>query len=115
MASTVNTLVLAYAGASMPLLILFVLSDQSASSVANGEIVATEIVRTLVGSLGLVASVPITTWLAVDVVSRGGRHARGAVGADNSAEAGPEEHAIPEHRRDAWLGPFRSWRATRRP
>ena len=69
-ASTVNTLVLAYAGASMPLLILFVLSDQPMGTVANGEIVATEIVRTLVGSLGLIASVPITTWLAVHVVAR---------------------------------------------
>ena len=72
-ASTVNTLVLAYAGASMPLLILFVLSDQPTSTVANGEIVATEIVRTLVGSLGLIASVPITTWLAVRVVARQGQ------------------------------------------
>jgi uncharacterized membrane protein len=63
-ASTVNTLVLAYAGASMPLLVLFVLSRQSVTSVANGELVATEIVRTLVGSIGLVASVPLTTWLA---------------------------------------------------
>jgi uncharacterized membrane protein len=63
-ASTVNTLALAYAGASMPLLILFALSRQSLSVVANSEVVATEIVRTLVGSIGLVAAVPITTWLA---------------------------------------------------
>ena len=63
-ASTVNTLALAYAGASMPLLILFALSRQSLSVVANSEVVATEIVRTLVGSMGLVAAVPITTWLA---------------------------------------------------
>jgi uncharacterized membrane protein len=69
-ASTVNTLVLAYAGASMPLLILFVLSEQSLGTVANGELVATEIVRTLVGSIGLVASVPITTWLAVRIGGR---------------------------------------------
>ncbi|HVM12002.1 MAG TPA: YibE/F family protein [Actinomycetota bacterium] len=64
-ASTVNTLALAYAGASMPLLVLFVLSQQPLGAIANGETVATEIVRTLVGSIGLVASVPITTWLAV--------------------------------------------------
>jgi uncharacterized membrane protein len=110
-ASTVNTLVLAYAGASMPLLILFVLSDQPAGTVANGEIVATEIVRALVGSLGLIASVPITTWLAVDVVSRRGRHA-GTV-TDTPAdprEEGPEEHPIPEHRRDVWMERIRSWR-----
>ncbi len=64
-ASTVNTLALAYAGASIPLLLLFVLSEQSLATVANGEVVATEIVRTLVGSIGLVSAVPITTWLAV--------------------------------------------------
>jgi uncharacterized membrane protein len=63
-ASTVNTLALAYAGASMPLLLLFVLSRQSFGTIANGEVVATEIVRALVGSIGLVAAVPITTWLA---------------------------------------------------
>ena len=68
-ASTVNTLVLAYAGASMPLLVLFVLSGQSLGAVANGEVVATEIVRTLVGSIGLVASVPLTTWLAARCLS----------------------------------------------
>jgi uncharacterized membrane protein len=72
-ASTVNTLFLAYAGASLPLLLLFVLSDQSAAFVANREIVATEIVRTLVGSIGLVASVPVTTWLAASCVAGGRR------------------------------------------
>ncbi len=63
-ASTVNTLALAYAGASLPLLIVFVLSDQSLGTVANSEVVATEIVRTLVGSIGLISAVPVTTWLA---------------------------------------------------
>ena len=63
-ASTVNTLMLAYAGASLPLLVLFVLSEQSLGTVANSEVVAVEIVRTLVGSIGLVAAVPFTTWLA---------------------------------------------------
>lgn len=62
--STVNTLVLAYAGAALPLMLLFVLSNQSLGNVANSEVVATEIVRTLVGSIGLVAAVPLTTWLA---------------------------------------------------
>jgi uncharacterized membrane protein len=76
-ASTVNTLALAYAGASMPLLILFVLSQQSLGTVANGETVATEIVRTLVGSIGLVASVPITTWLAVRAAAQPRRRDRG--------------------------------------
>jgi uncharacterized membrane protein len=63
-ASTVNTLALAYAGASMPVLLLLVLSRQPFTSVVSGEVLATEILRTLVGSIGLVAAVPLTTWLA---------------------------------------------------
>ncbi len=63
-ASMVNTLLLTYAGASLPLLVLFVLAHQSLGTIANSEVVAVEIVRTLVGSIGLVAAVPLTTWLA---------------------------------------------------
>ncbi len=69
-ASTVNTLLLAYAGAALPLLVLFVLSTQSLGTVANSEVVAVEIIRTLVGSVGLVAAVPLTTWLAAWAVDR---------------------------------------------
>ncbi|QLE73043.1 YibE/F family protein [Streptomyces rectiverticillatus] len=68
-ASVVNTLVLAYAGASLPLLLLFSIADSGVGTVATSEIVAEEIVRTLVGSIGLVASVPVTTALAALVVS----------------------------------------------
>ncbi|CAL9518851.1 hypothetical protein SUDANB145_03773 [Streptomyces sp. enrichment culture] len=68
-ASVVNTLVLAYAGAALPLLLLFSIAQSSVGSVANSELVAEEIVRTLVGSIGLVASVPVTTALAALVVS----------------------------------------------
>jgi uncharacterized membrane protein len=67
--STVNTLMLAYAGTSLPLLLLFVEANQGFASVITREIVATEVVRTLVGSVGLVASVPIATWLAAFVVT----------------------------------------------
>jgi uncharacterized membrane protein len=63
-ASTVNTLVLAYVGASLPLLLLFSIYPQPFGQIVNREFIAEEIVRTLVGSLGLVASVPITTFLA---------------------------------------------------
>jgi uncharacterized membrane protein len=63
-ASTVNTLALAYAGASMPVLLLLILSRQALVTVASGEVIATELIRTLVGSIGLVAAVPVTTWLA---------------------------------------------------
>jgi uncharacterized membrane protein len=69
-ASTVYTLVLAYAGSSLPLLILFSLASQPLSRVITGDIVAEEIVRTLVGSIGLVLSVPLTTFIAATVVSR---------------------------------------------
>lgn len=69
-ASTVNTLVLAYAGASLPLLVLFTLSNRPLSDVLTGEVVAQEIVRTLVGSIGLVAAVPITTALTAFVATR---------------------------------------------
>ncbi|MFE4371138.1 YibE/F family protein [Streptomyces sp. NPDC056835] len=68
-ASVVNTLVLAYAGAALPLLLLFSIAQSSMGTVANSELVAEEIVRTLVGSIGLVASVPVTTALAALVVS----------------------------------------------
>ncbi|MFC9279648.1 YibE/F family protein [Streptomyces collinus] len=68
-ASVVNTLVLAYAGAALPLLLLFSIAQSSVGTVANSELVAEEIVRTLVGSIGLVASVPLTTVLAAVVVS----------------------------------------------
>jgi uncharacterized membrane protein len=71
--STVNTLFLAYAGTSLPLLLLFVEAQQDFSDVITREIVATEVVRTLVGSIGLVASVPIATWLAAAVVTGAGR------------------------------------------
>ncbi len=68
-ASVVNTLVLAYAGAALPLLLLFSIAQSSVGTVANSELVAEEIVRTLVGSIGLVASVPVTTLLAALVVA----------------------------------------------
>ena len=69
-ASAVNTLVLAYAGASLPLLLVFRLSGRSVVDVTTSQDVAMEIVRTLVGSIGLVASVPVTTAVAALVASR---------------------------------------------
>lgn len=61
----VNTLVLAYTGVSLPLLLYFNLSNLSFWSLANSEVFATEIIRTIVGSIGLVMTVPIVTSLAV--------------------------------------------------
>lgn len=66
MASMVNTLFLAYAGASLPLLLLFSMSSSvGLSNALNSEMITTEIVRTLIGSIGLVLSIPIATLLGV--------------------------------------------------
>jgi uncharacterized membrane protein len=68
-AATVNTLMLAYLGAGLPLILLFALSGQTALNVLNGELLAVEVIRALVGSIGIVAAVPLTTvvaaWLLV--------------------------------------------------
>lgn len=76
-ASVVNTLVMAYAGAALPLLLLFSIAHAGTWQVAASELVAQEIVPTLVGSIGLVASVPLTTVLAALVVNAD-RHPRPA-------------------------------------
>ncbi|OEJ32838.1 YibE/F family protein [Streptomyces subrutilus] len=87
-ASVVNTLVLAYAGAALPLLLLFTIANSSMGSVANSELVAEEIVRTLVGSIGLVASVPVTTALAALVVSADRPGAPGTAAASGPVRGG---------------------------
>jgi uncharacterized membrane protein len=66
-AATVNTLLLAYAGASLPTLLLFTLGQGNYGFLVNTEMIAEEIVRTLVGSLGLVAAVPITNVIAISL------------------------------------------------
>ncbi len=63
-AATVNTLVLAYAGASLPSLLMFSLNRGDYLTLLNFEFIAEEVVRTLVGSLGLIAAVPLTTVIA---------------------------------------------------
>lgn len=90
-ASTVNTLVLAYAGAALPLLIVFTLAERPLGTVLTGEIIAEEIVRTLVGSIGLVASVPITTGLAAIVASRSD-----ALAYEAPSSEGPEGYRPPK-------------------
>ncbi len=86
-AATVNTLVLAYVGASLPLIVLFAAGRQDPLLTASLEVVAVEIVRAMVGSIGIVLAVPLTTAVAAALVDRslpfrrgrGGRarHARG--------------------------------------
>jgi uncharacterized membrane protein len=63
-ASTVYTLLFTYAGAALPTLLLIVLADRPTGFILSSEAISQEIVRTLVGSIGLVLAVPITTILA---------------------------------------------------
>ena len=63
-ASAVNTIILAYAGASLPLLLLIAAGTEPVGQLLTGELLAQEIMRSAVGTIGLVASVPITTALA---------------------------------------------------
>lgn len=67
----VNTIVLAYAGVSLPLLLWFSQSTAPISVIINNEIFSTEIARTIVGSIGLIMTVPITTFLAVMFLKKG--------------------------------------------
>ncbi|MEP6638512.1 MAG: YibE/F family protein [Chloroflexota bacterium] len=86
-AATVNTLVLAYVGASLPLIVLFAAGRQDPLLTGSMEIVAVEVVRAIVGSIGIVLAVPLTTAVAVALVDRSlpfrrrrgskARHARG--------------------------------------
>ncbi|AWZ26444.1 YibE/F family protein [Rhodococcus pyridinivorans] len=84
-ASTVYTLVLAYAGGALPLLLLFSVAGRSITDVITSDAVAIELVRACVGGIALTLSVPLTTAIAA-VLARtdapgqqtGGRHARRA-------------------------------------
>ena len=69
-AATVNTLVLAYIGASLPLFLMFSFARGNYANLINYSFIAEEIVRTLVGSLGLIAAVPMTTAIAIAFVLR---------------------------------------------
>ncbi|MBN1162410.1 YibE/F family protein [Patescibacteria group bacterium] len=65
--SMINTLILVYTGASLPLLLLFVNNPHSFSEIINMELIAEEVVRTLIGSIGLITAVPLSTLLAAIV------------------------------------------------
>ncbi len=69
-ASVVNTLVLVYAGAAMPLFLLFIDSSRPFGQVINHELIAEEIIRTLVASIGLILAVPITTFLTAYFIKK---------------------------------------------
>lgn len=61
----VNTLVLAYVGVALPVLLFFATATAPIGQMINSEVFAAEIMRTVLGSIGLMMTVPITTWLAV--------------------------------------------------
>lgn len=83
LAATVNTLALAYAGAALPVLLIFSTTGTSLVEAANREIVAQELVALLVGSIGIATAVPLTTAVAValaralplEALGTGGGHA----------------------------------------
>jgi uncharacterized membrane protein len=66
----VNVLLLAYASASLPLLLLLGMQALSFTQTLNSELIAEEFVRTLIGSLGLILAVPITSLVASLVAAR---------------------------------------------
>jgi len=76
----VTALAIAYVGAALPLLLLFYQSDMGILSILNREIMATEIMRTLVGSIGLILAVPVTTLISILLIVR-----------PNSLPGGPSE------------------------
>ena len=63
-ASVVNTIILAYAGSSLPLLILIVANNETLGGVVTDQFIAQEIVRSIAATMGLIAAVPLTTGLA---------------------------------------------------
>jgi uncharacterized membrane protein len=75
-ASVINTVVLAYAGASLPLMLLFATGGTPIGQLLTGELIAQELVRSAVGTIGLIVAVPITTalaaWLASQRLHRAG-------------------------------------------
>ena len=94
-AASVNTLFLAYAGASLPLLVLFVSGGDPLGTVVTAEAVAVEVVRTLCGSVGLIAAVPLTTVLAANLALEEPAAARGGHpvtrGGPGDRRSGPPE------------------------
>lgn len=71
MGAVINTLILAYTGSSLPLVLLLYVSDAPFVQLINREMITTEIVRTMVGSIGLLSAVPLTTLIAVLIIKKG--------------------------------------------
>ncbi|MFG1944375.1 YibE/F family protein [Nonomuraea sp. NPDC048826] len=92
-ASVINTIILAYAGASLPLLLLFSIGEQPLGEVLTTPVIAQEVARSVVGTLGLISAVPITTALAALVTSR---HAPPSAPSAGDPEPGPAPRASGE-------------------
>lgn len=69
--AVVNTLVLAYAGTALPLLLLFSLSPSDPMMLLNSEVMAVEIIRSTVGGVALALILPIATWFGIIVIKNG--------------------------------------------
>ncbi|CCQ97523.1 YibE/F family protein [[Clostridium] ultunense Esp] len=70
MGTMTNTLILAYTGSSIPLLLLFMAYETSMIKIINLDIIATEIVRSLSGSIGLVLTIPLTALISTVLIKR---------------------------------------------
>lgn len=74
MGAVINTLILAYTGAALPLVLLLYVSTSPVLQLVNSEVIATEIIRSIVGSVGLLLAVPLTTLISVILIKKGDSH-----------------------------------------
>ncbi|MCR2043305.1 YibE/F family protein [Anaerosalibacter massiliensis] len=70
MGTMTNTLILAYTGSSIPLLLLFMAHETSIIKILNLDIIATEVIRSIAGSIGLVLTIPLTAFISSLLISR---------------------------------------------
>jgi uncharacterized membrane protein len=87
-ASTVYTIAFAYAGAALPVLILVMLYERPLGDALTSAELSEEVIRTLVGSVGLVLAIPVTTLIAVLVVKATGIKALGGAAGNGRSAAG---------------------------
>ncbi|MBB5873902.1 putative membrane protein [Allocatelliglobosispora scoriae] len=93
-ASVINTIILAYAGASLPVMLLIADSDTPGGEVLTNPMIATELVRAIVGTLGLIAAVPVTTALAALVSVRS--RSSSPDSSHDAGRGGSHRPAVPE-------------------
>ena len=101
-ASVINTIVLAYAGASLPLMLLFAAGTTPAAELLTGELIAQELVRSAVGTIGLITAVPITTALAALAAVHHRRSADEQHGQNAEATTEPAQPATRPKAEDPW-------------